>query len=149
VLRAGEQALEGGVSGEDSHRQGDLILLCAPKWPLAVPAIGEEREEPRHRLRKPHPVGERLRHFRERGEVRALRGIILGSRRTVCTIRTGPGRCGSGSAREPRDDLALRPVDDGIEMGGERIPEHLRGHVGISRAARVREQAGVVALRGR
>ena len=52
-------------------------------------------------------------------------------------------------ADEPGQDLSLGPVQDGVEMGGERGPEELRGDVGVSGAARMGKQAGVIRLRRR
>jgi hypothetical protein len=152
MLLAPEQALEGGVDGDvdDPHRQRDLFALRAAKRALAIPALGEVGEEAVHGRGKADPLGQHLRDLAHGGEVRTL---LPGQPRQPardlegangdCTTRLGQ------RAEEPAEDLASRPVEDGVEMGGQRVAKDLGGDVGVGGAARMGEEAGIVGLRGR
>ena len=95
-------------------------------------------EEVLHRRGKANPLGEHLRHLTHRGEVRTLQpgqprqpaGDLKGANR-ACPIRLGQ------RPEEPGEDLACGPVEDRVEMSGQRVAEQLRRDVGVRGAARV------------
>ena len=148
---APDHALERGVHREmhDPHRQRDRLALRPAERAVAVPAVGEVGEQAAHGGREPQALGEHARHLARGGEVRTLfprhprhpAGELQRARR-----RRAPGV--GERAHEPGEDLAPGATEDGVEMGGERTAEDLRGDVRLRGAAGVEEQARVVGLRG-
>ncbi len=116
---------------------------------MAVPTLGQVGEEARHGRRSADSI---CQHPRD------LAGRAQGG--TCFPGHPGEPASGMKSANErpaswigqrpeqPREDLSRRPVHERVEAGGQRAAEDLGRDVGLGRAAGVREQAGVVRLRG-
>ena len=148
---AAEHALDGSVASDvhDPDREGDLVPLGPPERALAVPALGQVREQVPHRCSETEPLGEHLRHLAHRGQV----WIPLPPRPRQATRdldrtrgRRAPRR--RKRAQEPSERLALRPERHRDEAR-LRAAEGLRRHLDVDVAARVHQQAGVVRLRRR
>jgi hypothetical protein len=81
-----------------------------------------------------------------------MRSLLTRRARQPADHLDRPHRPGAPGVRQraddPGQDLASGPEDDGVQMGGERVPEELRGDVSVRGAARVEEERREVGLRG-
>jgi len=113
------------------------------------PSSRAGRADPRSR-RAVRPRRPASRHLAHGGEMRTLHPDE--PRESARDLKGTHGRRArrlGQHADESGQDLSLGPVQDRVEMGGQRSPEEPRGDVGVGAASHIGKQAGVVRLRRR